>query len=184
MKSKFGFALFLLFNLISGTAHAKLWSFKRVDEHVFRGSQPMLQSDFDILKANEIKTIVDLEMMPYNILLEKSGATRNNLNFYNIPIWALTRDIDTLRKQVDTALKIMTDPALQPVYVHCMWGRHRTSLVIAMYRMSVMHWTLEQTQEEMDEFHFKRGSIEYTVFKGLINLLTSYHPEAIPPEED
>ena len=39
-------------------------------------------------------------------------------------------------------LKIVNDPKNQPVYVHCVGGRHRTGVMTAIYRMTVDKWSL------------------------------------------
>ena len=39
-------------------------------------------------------------------------------------------------QQLETFLSIVNDAASQPVYVHCVGGRHRTGVMTAVYRMT------------------------------------------------
>ena len=48
---------------------------------------------------------------------------------------------DTLKtakemEEIAAFLNIVNDPASQPVYVHCVGGRHRTGVMTAVYRMT------------------------------------------------
>ena len=59
--------------------------------------------------------------------------------------------------QADAAqrfLEIVNDQTNWPVYVHCAGGRHRTGSMIAVYRMTVDHWTLDQAYAEMKKYDF------------------------------
>ena len=38
--------------------------------------------------------------------------------------------------QIVEFLRIVNDPANQPVFVHCWGGRHRTGVMTAIYRMT------------------------------------------------
>ena len=56
--------------------------------------------------------------------------------------------------QISEFLRIVNDPAKQPVYVHCVGGRHRTGVMTAIYRMTSDRWTAEQAFAEMKRFKF------------------------------
>ena len=51
-------------------------------------------------------------------------------------------------------LSLVNDPAKQPVYVHCIGGRHRTGVMTAIYRMTVEAWTPIQAFKEMKQYKF------------------------------
>ena len=55
---------------------------------------------------------------------------------------------------VKSFLQIVTDPASQPVYVHCVGGRHRTGVMTAIYRMTQERWTAAQAFAEMKRYKF------------------------------
>jgi hypothetical protein len=51
-------------------------------------------------------------------------------------------------------LRVVQDPANQPVFVHCAQGRDRTGYNVAAYRMVVEAWSPEEALGEMKAFHF------------------------------
>jgi protein tyrosine/serine phosphatase len=55
---------------------------------------------------------------------------------------------------VRKALSAMTDPASQPVFVHCSRGVDRTGVVAAVYRMEVDGWSKAEAEAEMEAFGF------------------------------
>jgi len=55
---------------------------------------------------------------------------------------------------VESFLEVVTDPASQPVYVHCVGGRHRTGVMTAVYRMTQERWTADQAFTEMKQYKF------------------------------
>lgn len=44
---------------------------------------------------------------------------------------------------IDVVLGMLTTPGLQPVLIACAGGRHRTGLLVALYRMRVQGWPAE-----------------------------------------
>ena len=52
-------------------------------------------------------------------------------------------------------LKLVDDPANQPVYVHCQGGRHRTGVMTAVFRMTEDGWTADHAYAEMKQFNFE-----------------------------
>jgi tyrosine-protein phosphatase SIW14 len=46
-------------------------------------------------------------------------------------------------------LRIATDPTKQPVFLHCQHGSDRTGTMIAVYRMTVDGWTVNEAIDEM-----------------------------------
>ncbi|MCA9298772.1 MAG: tyrosine-protein phosphatase [Phycisphaerales bacterium] len=57
------------------------------------------------------------------------------------------------------ALRLMTDPARQPVLVHCAAGSQRTGCAIALYRHIVEDVDLEEAYDEASEYrHDPKGN--------------------------
>lgn len=52
-------------------------------------------------------------------------------------------------------MNIVNDPANQPVYVHCVGGRHRTGVMTAVYRMIQDSWSPDQAFEEMKQYKYE-----------------------------
>jgi len=123
-------------------------NFGEVSPTYFRGEQPE-GADYATLAAFGIKTVIDLQAdgeANEKGLVEKAGMT-----FHRIPM--TTRTAPTTA-QIAEFLKLVNDPANQPVYVHCAGGRHRTGVMTAIYRMTHDSWTSEQAFKEMKQFKF------------------------------
>jgi protein tyrosine/serine phosphatase len=56
--------------------------------------------------------------------------------------------------QLAQFFRVVDDPAQQPVFVHCVGGKHRTGVMTAAYRMNQDHWTADQAFKEMKDYHF------------------------------
>ena len=48
------------------------------------------------------------------------------MDFYRIP---MTTRVPPTGEQIDLFLRLVNDPAAQPVYVHCEGGKHRTGVM-------------------------------------------------------
>jgi protein tyrosine/serine phosphatase len=48
----------------------------------------------------------------------------------------------------------VNDPANQPVYLHCVGGKHRTGVMTAIYRMVQENWLPGRAFEEMKNYKF------------------------------
>jgi diketogulonate reductase-like aldo/keto reductase len=57
-------------------------------------------------------------------------------------------------EKVTEFLRIVSDPAAQPVNVHCLGGRHRTGVMTALYRMTQEGWTAGRAFKEMKQYEF------------------------------
>jgi protein tyrosine/serine phosphatase len=51
-------------------------------------------------------------------------------------------------------LKVVNDPANQPVFVHCWQGSDRTGMMVLSYRVSQQGWTVEDAIKELPNFGF------------------------------
>lgn len=124
-------------------------NFARVDAQLYRGAQPQ-GSDFADLKALGIKTIVNLTSDDADpneqALVEAAGIA-----YVAIPM--TTRAAPT-GAQVAQFLKVVNDSAEQPVFVHCVGGRHRTGVMTAIYRMTHDGWSSDRAFQEMKQYKF------------------------------
>jgi tyrosine-protein phosphatase SIW14 len=124
-------------------------NFGRVDSTYFRGGQPQGQ-DYATLAATGIKTIVNLtsdDAQPN----EKSMTEAAGMKYFQIPM--TTHEVPT-PAQIAQFLTIVNDKANQPVYVHCVGGRHRTGVMTAIYRMTNDNWSASQAFAEMKKYKF------------------------------
>jgi protein tyrosine/serine phosphatase len=148
----------LLSVFVLQAAHASgIYGVSEVDRGLYRGSRPSKDADFQQLKELGIKTILSLQSSILWKLPEEKKALKKGYNFINLRIFAFSPYIANNRmvKILDT----MRDESLKPIYVHCQFGRDRTSLAIGMYRVHAQKWTPEAAYQEMREFGFQPGVV-------------------------
>jgi protein tyrosine/serine phosphatase len=123
-------------------------NFGRVNDTYYRGAQPK-GDDFRALANLGIKTMIDLaaEGDP----AEEANANAAGMKFVRIPM--TTHEVPS-PKVIAQFLALVSNPANQPVYVHCIGGRHRTGVMTAIYRMTVDRWNAMQALQEMKRFKF------------------------------
>jgi protein tyrosine/serine phosphatase len=148
-------------------ANVRIDNFGQVNEHYFRGGQPEGR-DYDDLKALGIKTVIDLTDDDSDA--REPGAVRSlGMKFVSIPM--STHETPSAEK-VAKFLDIVNDPANQPVYVHCVGGRHRTGVMTAVYRMTDDGWTADRAFAEMKNYKFGADFL-HSEFKDFVY---SYRP--------
>jgi len=57
-------------------------------------------------------------------------------------------------EQMDRILRVLEDPALSPVFLHCRRGADGSGMVVACYRVEHDHWTNAQAMKEAHEQGF------------------------------
>ena len=124
-------------------------NFARVNANYYRGAQPE-GGDYADLARLGIKTIINLTSDDADAT-EKATAEQAGLTYLQIPMTTRTPPTSA---QLATFLNTVNDPARQPVYVHCVGGRHRTGVMTAVYRMTQDHWTPRQAFEEMKIYKY------------------------------
>ena len=146
-------------------------NFGKVNDNYFRGSQPK-GSDYRDLAAIGVKTVIDLQADgPSN---EANDAKAAGMNFFRIGLTTSKAPTDA---QVQQFFEIVTNPANQPVYVHCAGGRHRTGTMTALYRMTFDGWNGAQAYNEMKQYRFE-GFPDHPVLR---NYVYAYKP-ALPKQ--
>jgi tyrosine-protein phosphatase SIW14 len=144
-------------------------NFGRINANYYRGAQPAGR-DYEALAALGIRTVVDLTSDDTDAA-EPASARRAGLAYFQL---RMTTHEPPSSTTIDQFLKIVNDPANQPVYVHCVGGRHRTGVMTAVYRMTQEGWSADQAFQEMKRFKFGADFL-HPEFKTFVY---SYHPEA------
>ena len=124
-------------------------NFGRVGPTYFRGAQPEGR-DYGDLAALGVKTIINLTSDDAQAN-EQAMAGQAGLKYFQI---AMTTHEPPTPAQLAEFLRIVNDPASQPVYVHCVGGRHRTGVMTAAYRITQNGWTSDQAFQEMKHYKF------------------------------
>jgi len=134
--------------VVNSTA-IRIDNFGRVDAFLYRGAQPEGR-DYADLKALGVRTVVNLtddDAEPN----EKAMVEGSGMTYVSIP---MTTHTPPTAAQLNEFLHIVNDPSRQPVYVHCVGGRHRTGVMTAAYRMTHEGWTSDQAFQEMKQYKF------------------------------
>jgi len=140
--------------------YKELPRFHRVNEKLYRGARPRTGGLMRLKKLG-VKTVVNLRGSNEDIRSEAQHARALGLNYFNVSIGRIGRPTDTKVRQV---LAILNAHENQPVFVHCNYGRDRTGLIIAIYRLANEGWTAEQAQREANRhgmFWWKFGLKNY-----------------------
>jgi protein tyrosine/serine phosphatase len=122
----------------------------RISPALYRGAMPTGEG-LDTLKALGIKTVVNLRH--HHGDTEEKACMERGLDYAWIALESSDAPSD---EDVSRFLKIVTDPARQPVFFHCKLGQDRTGTFCACYRMAVQEWPLQDALAEMDAFGFNR----------------------------
>lgn len=154
--------------------------FLKVAPGVYRGGQPgarsghdhlldpnyaeLVKSDYDFLKALGIKTVINLRNpLPGGdlnlIAAEKRETEARGIRFLNLVIPTIAdvpRGVSPIPSdsQVVQVLNAIADPANQPVYVHCLFGKDRTGLALGLYRVYLQDWKPMDAYIEMRRIGF------------------------------
>src|SRR5215212_3975439 len=127
----------------------RIENFGQINPNYYRGSQPK-PGDYADLAGLGVRTVINLTsddgQADERVVVEHAG-----MQYVGMPM--TTRIVPT-PTQISEFLRIVNDPAKQPVFVHCVGGRHRTGVMTAIYRMTSDRWTAEQAFAEMKRFRF------------------------------
>ena len=122
--------------------------FCRVNASYYRGADPNRQ-DYESLAAIGIRTIIDLKQD--GIAAEAAIVQRLGMRFESIPMSSTSAPSEQVVAQF---LTIVTDPANEPVFVHCEGGTDRTGVLTAIYRMTHDGWTAKRAVQEMRRYGY------------------------------
>jgi tyrosine-protein phosphatase SIW14 len=151
-------------------SNIRIDNFGRINANYYRGAQPQGR-DYADLAALGVKTVIDLTSDDSDAA-EQTLAERAGLKYVQI---AMTTHQPPTSAQLANFLQIVNDPARQPVFVHCVGGRHRTGVMTAAYRMSHDQWNSNQAFSEMKQYKFGLDML-HTEFKDFVY---AYRPAVV-----
>jgi protein tyrosine/serine phosphatase len=155
-------------NVASNLSRIHIDNFGMVNTNYYRGAQPK-GHDYADLAALGVKTVIDLT--------DDDGQASEPAMVKSAGMKSVKIPMNTHRPPTSAELaqfmKIVNDPANQPVYVHCVGGRHRTGVMTAAYRMTNEGWTSDKAFSEMKRFKYGADFL-HSEFKQFVY---SYKPE-------
>lgn len=112
------------------------FNFHVVDKNVWRCSQPSPEA-ITLLKTNYgLKTILNLRGVNEAEDSEAQLADSLGLNYISFPMDSrYPQNQDSLQM----VLKIVNDSTNYPILIHCLGGKDRTGLVVALYKLEKYH---------------------------------------------
>lgn len=147
-------ATVIVFSFLNDS-QAKIVRFSPVTPEIWRGSQPENLADYQTLKDRGIRTIVTLRSTNSVVEAEIAAANSLGMEVKEAPLHGLVSIlVPPAASDVNRALEYITDPSLQPVFLHCHHGKDRTSLIVGLYRVLYQNWSPKTAFKEMKKFDF------------------------------
>jgi tyrosine-protein phosphatase SIW14 len=155
----------------------RIFNFGKINANYYRGSQPSGQ-DVAGLAGLGVKTVIDLRNDEDGDAAESKLVEKAGMKYVSIPM--TTHEVPSADK-LAKFLKLVNDPASQPVYVHCVEGRHRTGVMTAVYRMTGDGWTSTQAFQEMKDYRFGADFLHREFKKFVFAFQPTPAPVVTPP---
>ena len=143
-------------------------NFHRVSPTLYRGAQPTEEGMKNLSKMG-VKMVISLR---------KFHSDRDELGDLPLKYKRLTFNaLHPEDKEVAEFLRLVSDPANQPVFVHCLHGSDRTGMMCAVYRVVHDRWTKDQAVAEWT----KGGFGFHGVFKHLVKYFRKADLKSLAP---
>ena len=148
-------------------------NFAKVNDGYYRGSQPV-DGDYADLAQLGVKTVINLIGDDDLDEEEQRNVEAHGMRYVNIPM--STRKNPTAQ-QIEQFLALVNDAESQPVYVHCVGGRHRTGVMTAVYRMTRDGISGEAAFKEMKQYKYGPDFL-HPEFKKFVRTYDAKQPAA------
>lgn len=135
--------------------------FQVVSDMVLRGGQPDKEG-LELLQKAGVRTIVNLRHSAKSsgttgtffrrrgdddeIEEEREIAERLGMNFVNISLDGVSTPA---KADLQKFVSLFEDKSKLPLFVHCLYGKERTSLMVGCYRVRIEGWTADKAYKEM-----------------------------------
>ncbi len=116
----------------------------RVTPVLYRGAQPTAEGFRELARLG-VKSVLSLRGFHDDDVPIEVGLAHERISF---KAWH-AEDEDVVR-----FLRYVSDPAHQPVFVHCQWGADRTGMMCAIERVAIEGWSKDAALEEMTQGGF------------------------------
>jgi protein tyrosine phosphatase (PTP) superfamily phosphohydrolase (DUF442 family) len=134
------------------TTYPELPRFQQVSERLYRGGQPR-EGGISKLRELGINTVINLRGASDRTRAEEAEVRAVGLNYYNIalPNWGRPQD-----SRVARIMELLSAPENGRVFVHCRDGVDRTSMIVAIYRLTHDGWSSHQALAEAERSGMRR----------------------------
>lgn len=122
----------------------------KVSDVLYRSAQPSAEG-MKTIDALGVKSVLSLRS--FHSDRREARSTKLGLVRVRFDTWDVDED------ELIEALRILRDPARQPVLVHCKHGADRTGLIIALHRILFEGWTKADAIDEMKNGGFGWHSV-------------------------
>ena len=113
-----------------------------------------------------VKTVIDFRS--YHATKKQVEAA--GMSPVEIPIKADLGSTPPDEEAIRKFFEVVLDPAKQPVYIHCAFGKDRTGTMAAIYRLEIDGWTPDEAMQEMEAFGY------HNIYRDLIHFVKTYKP--------
>lgn len=105
-----------------------------------------------VVETHGIRTVVDLGGFDTDPAADRRAQRAAEAMGVRRVVLPLSGDATGDPNRYVEALRIITDPAAQPVLIHCSAGAHRTGCAVALFRAVVEGWDDERALREAENF--------------------------------
>jgi tyrosine-protein phosphatase SIW14 len=145
-------------------------NFHRVNEHVYRGGQPV-NVGWNSLAHLGIKVVIDLRTsIEHPVKAEEHAVEAAGMDYINVPMRGMGAPP---AESVLKVLTLMLAESRGPVFVHCRRGSDRTGTVVACYRILHDHWENWKALEEARSLGMLR------IERGMMRFIESFTPSQV-----
>lgn len=132
-------------------------NFYQVTPWLYRGGQPT-HVGFEELQKLGIKTVISFRWGRRINAAEEKAVTSLGMVFESLPLnyWNLPD-----QATIDRFLSLLDNAGNQPIYVHCLHGADRTGVLLAIFRISRMDWSVDHAYAEMKYCGFHRFRLRH-----------------------
>lgn len=138
-------------NQISFKAIEDIRNFKKIDEFVYRGGQPTKDQLFD-LKKEGVSCIINFRTLfvPFINFVEEEECKKLEINNISIPLISKNGPSE---KNISDFFEITdkTRAENQKTFIHCAWGKDRTGIMSALYKVKYGLDNINNCAKEMLE---------------------------------
>lgn len=141
-----------IFKYLKTAGYGKsLPNFHQVTPTLYRGGLPN-PDGYRKLKAMGIESVINL--IDGDQVREMEKAADAGLDWLHIPMSDKARPSDIDMRQILRFLSLSEGDEGEKLFIHCKGGRHRTGLIVALYRVVFEDWSKKDAWKEAEKCGF------------------------------